>query len=313
VGEHDQERGARARATDVVIKSARNAAASAMAWTLYHAPALEAPYAHAAYAARRVPGLHTLFREATDRLTVRLVNGRRQCRRVKIGSVAPIFDVSSFTVKGQYFSHVPYEPGATSVLLRLLEPGDTFVDIGANAGYFTVLAALRVGSAGRVVAFEPNPVVRDQLRRHVELNAIADRVTIADVALSDRDDDGGTLFVSCWPDNDGISSLTPSAETMARGGLRGDATVAVRVRRFDTWSATATLDRIDLLKIDVEGAEAHVLKGMTATFDRSRPRRIICETPRDSEAVALLRGRGSQWSIVDEIRGGIPNLLFEDA
>jgi FkbM family methyltransferase len=284
-----------------------------MAWTLYHAPVLEGPYAHAAYAARRVPGLHTLFRETTDRLTVRLVQSNRQCRRIQIGSVAPLFDVSSFTVKGQYFSHVPYEPGATGALLRLLEPGGVFVDVGANAGYFTVLAALRVGARGRVFAFEPNPDVRTQLQHHVDINGIADRVTTSDVALSDRNEDEAQFFVSCWPENSGISSLTPSAETMSRGGLRTDMTIPVRVRTFDAWSESVTISRIDLMKIDVEGAEAQVLSGMDRMFDSNPPRRIMCETMRESDAVAILRRRGYMPSMLDEIHGGIPNLLFERA
>ena len=110
--------------------------------------------------------LHTLFRETTDRLAVRLVGAHRPYRRLRIGSVSPILDVSNFTVKGHYFAHVPYEPEATNAVLNLLEPGGTFFDIGANAGYFTVLAALRVGPKGRVWAFS-NPTVRQQLRRHI--------------------------------------------------------------------------------------------------------------------------------------------------
>ena len=110
----------------------------------------------------------------------------RAARRVPIGSLSPVFDVSSFTVKGRYFAGVPYEPGATNAVLTLGE-GDVFVDIGANSGYFSVLAALRVGARGRVFAFEPNPAVRRQLERHIGLNAIADRVTISALALSDED------------------------------------------------------------------------------------------------------------------------------
>jgi FkbM family methyltransferase len=294
-----------------MIKTARNVAASAMAWTLYHAPGLEGPYAHAAAAARRVPGLHTLFRETTDRLAVRLVGAHRPYRRLQIGSVAPIFDVSNFTVKGHYFAHVPYEPETTHAILNLLEPGGTFFDIGANAGYFSVLAALRVGPKGRVWAFEPNPTVRQQLGRHVEINDITDRVTIDDIALADRDEDDVEFFVSCWPENDGISSLTPAPETVARGGLRADATIRVRVRTFDTWMLSARVDRIDLMKIDVEGAELQTLKGMESAFDAARPKRIICETPRESDAVAFLRDKGYKVSMLDEVRGGIPNLLFE--
>lgn len=284
-----------------------------MAWTLYHAPALEAPYAHVAHAARAVPGLHTLFREATDRLTIRLVESRRQRRRVRIGSVTPVFDVSSFTVKGQYFAHVPYEPGATGALLRYLKAGGVFVDIGANTGYFTVLAALRVGRAGRVLAFEPNPMVARQLHEQLRANSVEDWVTISAVALAERDENDVPFYVSCWPENDGLSSLTPGSETLARGGLRPDVSIPVSVRRFDSWVQTDAqmLPNIDLVKIDVEGAESRVLEGMSGLLARTPPARIICETMPDSEACRHLLSLGYRSSVLDEIPGGVPNLLFE--
>ncbi len=65
------------------------------------------------------------------------------------------------------------------------------------------------------------------------------------------------------------------------------------------------------MKIDVEGAEARVLSGMAAHSTSLRPKRIICETPLESEAVRFLRDRGYRVSTLDEIPGGIPNLLFE--
>ncbi len=294
-----------------MLKAVRDAVATAAAWTLYRAPALEAPYAYAAHAALGVPGVHTLFRETTDRLVARLVSRNHATRRVRIGPVSPVFDVSSFTVKGQYFARVTYEPGATRAVLNDLRDGDVFVDVGANSGYFTVLAALRVGKGGRVFAFEPNPAVRRQLERHVELNQIADRVTVSSLALAGEDQDDVRLFVSCWPENDGIASLTPAAETLARGGLRADASIPVSVRMFDTWARSARPTRIDLMKIDVEGAEAQVLAGMSAAFASLRPARIICETPLESDAVRMLRDRGYRVSTLDEIPGGIPNLLFE--
>jgi FkbM family methyltransferase len=293
------------------MKRLRNAAASVGAWALYQVPALEAPYAYAAHAAHGFPGIHTLFRETTDRLVNRLKRDDLAYRRVRIGSLAPMFDVSNFTVKGQYFAHLDYEPGATRLVLDTLAAGDVFVDIGANSGYFTILAALRVGAQGRVFAFEPNPPVRRQLERHLQLNAVGDRVTVSDLALAGLDRDDGQLFVSCWPENDGIASLTPAAETVARGGLRDDRSIAVRVRRFDTWVQSVQLQRIDLLKIDVEGAETQVLSGMSATLGSLRPRRIICETPVGSDAVKMLTACGYRVSTADEIPGGIPNLLFE--
>jgi FkbM family methyltransferase len=293
-----------------MLKAVRNAAASAAAWTLYHAPALERPFAQAAHAALGMPGVHTVFRETTDRLVARLARENRTARRIAIGALSPVFDVSSFAVKGRYFAGVPYEPGATNSVLTLGE-GDVFVDIGANSGYFSVLAALRVGARGRVFAFEPNPAVLHQLKRHIELNAVEDRVTISELALSDEDRDDVRLFVSCWPENDGIASLTPAAETLARGGLRADTSIAVRVRRFDSWVQSVQLSRIDLMKIDVEGAESRVLAGMSSTLTRLRPGRIICETRIESEAERMLRDCGYRASVVDEIPGGIPNLLFE--
>ena len=294
-----------------MLKVVRNACASAAAWTLYHAPVLEVPYAHSAHVMLGVPVLTTLFRETTDRLVARLVKEGRAARRMRIGSLSPVFDVGSFTVKGWYFARVAYEPGATDIVLDSLGEGDVFVDIGANSGYFTVLAALSVGARGRVFAFEPNPPVRLQLKRHIDLNGVADRVTVSGLALTDEDNDHARLFVSCWPENDGIASLTPGEDTLARGGLREDAFIPVRASTFDTWLQSAPLTRIDLMKIDVEGAEARVLSGMSATFERLRPRRIICETPLASDAVRILRDRGYRVSMVDEITGGVPNLLFE--
>ena len=293
-----------------MLKAVRNAAASAAAWALYQAPALERPYARAAHAALGVPGVHTVFRETTDRLVARLARENRAARRIPIGSLSPVFDVSSFTVKGCYFAGVPYEPGATNLVLTLGE-GDVFVDIGANSGYFAVLAALRVGARGRVFAFEPNPAVRLRLERHVQLNAIADRVTISELAISDEDRDDVRLFVSCWPENDGIASLTPASETLALGGLRADTSITVRVRRFDSWAQSVQLSRIDLMKIDVEGAESRVLAGMASTLTRLRPARVMCETPLESEAARMLGDCGYRASMLDEIPGGIPNLLFE--
>ena len=98
---------------------------------------------------------------------------------------------------------------------------------------------------------------------------------------------------------------------MSRGGLSADATIPVSVRTFDEWAAPLNLPHIDLVKIDVEGAEAQVLSGMRETFGRRPPRRIICETMPASDAAGFLRAQGYRQSMLDEIPGGIPNLLFE--
>ena len=294
-----------------MLKAVRNAAASAAAWTLYHAPALERPYAYAAHAALTVPGVHTVFRETTDRLVARLAREHRADRCVEIGSVSPVFDVSSFTVKGRYFARVTYEPGATDAVLTTLGEGDVFVDIGANSGYFTVLAALRVGSRGRVFAFEPNPTVREQLQRHIELNAITDRVTVSELALADEDKDDVRLFVSCWPDNDGIASLMPSAETLARGGLRADMLDSHSrqdVRYLGPVGAAAA-HRSDEDRRRRCGGESAL--GYVGDVRGPAPKTDHLRDAARERCGQILRDRGYRVSTLDEIPGGIPNLLFE--
>ena len=293
------------------LKPVRNAAASALAQLLFHGPALERPYRSVAGACRRVPGVRTLFRETTDRLIRRLVAAGREVRPVRVGGVMARLDVSHFTAAGRHFAGVPYEPGVTAVVLQTLKPGGIFVDVGANTGYFSVIAGVLVGATGCVVAFEPNSSARARLERHLDLNGIASRVILSGVALADRDEEDVDFYLSCCAVNDGLSTLVPAAALLERGTLRTDTKVAVRVRTFDTMAASLAIPRVDLMKIDVEGTEAAVLAGMTATFATAPPRRIICETPWGSEAHHLLIDRGYRARIVDEVSGGTPNLLFE--
>ena len=297
-----------------MLKAVRNAAASAAAWTLYHAPALEGPYAYAAHAALGVPGVHTLFRETTDRLVTRLAQENRAARRMRIGSVSPVFDVSSFTVKGRYFARVTYEPGATGAVFSSLGDGDVFVDIGANSGYFTVLAALRVGARGASSPSSRTPRSRRSARNVTSSSTdCGPRHRVGACALADEDRDDVRLFVSCWPENDGIASLTPAAETLARGGLRADACgprSRPDVRHLDAVGPAAAdrLDEDQMSKVQ----RRRVLSGMSATFawppsrSGSSARRLL-----SSEAVKILRDRATASSTLDEIPGGIPNLLFE--
>jgi FkbM family methyltransferase len=155
-----------------------------------------------------------------------------------------------------------YEPPTARLIAALLRPGDFFVDVGANIGYFTLLAARCVGPAGRVIAFEPSPRTREELAGNIALNA-ASNVLIGAEALSDCE--GEATFYEGPEDHCGISSLR---------SIR-DATRLVRVR-------TARLDdlltpgrRVGLVKIDVEGAEARVVEGMIGRLESDRPDLII--------------------------------------
>ena len=296
----------------VPLKRARDSVSSLVAQMVHTIPVLQRPYAVAAFACSRVPGVHSVFREATRRLSRHMRDANQNIRAVRIGDVNMLFDVTDFTVQGRYFSRVSYEPGATATIMRLA-PGHVFIDIGANSGYFTILAAARVGSGGRVFSFEPNPVVRRRLQRHVDVNRMNDRVRVFDDAITDRDADEVSLFISCRMDNSGLSSLAPSSNALASGDLNLDVKVKVRASRLDSWIRTVPVSRIDLLKIDVEGAELAALHGMRRTLERLRPRTIICETAEHGPAVEVLRSFGYGVSVLDRIPGGVPNLLFISA
>lgn len=293
------------------IKAARNAAASAVAEVVFRVPSFEPPYRVMATAGRRVAGVRTFFREATDRLIHRLVNAGHQFRPVRVGPVTAQLDISHFTVAGRYFAGIAYEPGTTDTLIGSLQPGGVFVDIGANTGYFSIIAGHLVGSSGRVVAFEPNPEVRARLERNVVTNALNDRIVVCGVALGGHEQDEASFYLSCCSTNDGLSSLSRSAVAFRDGGLRADVLTKVRVRTFDALAEELGLGRIDVVKVDVEGAEYGVFAGMSRTLTMCPPPRIICETPRGSDTERLLASYGYRVRVADEVPGGTPNLLFE--
>jgi len=133
----------------------------------------------------------------------------------------------------------------------LLRPGGSFLDVGAHAGYFSLIAANRVGRNGRVFAVEPNPVVFATLRAHLTANAIA-QVEACHWSLAER--------------NGSVSLHVPSTEsyrdynaTLLR---RPEWTpIEIPARRLDDCLDEWGIERIDLMKIDVEGAEPRVLDG----------------------------------------------------
>ena len=212
----------------------------------------------------------------------------RGIRDVALEGVPLRLDVGDWTTSGYYFAAEPYEPATMKYLADQLKPGRVFVDVGANSGYFTLLAAGLVGPAGRVIAFEPNPSVRERLERNIDRNGFRDRVRVSPCALSDRSEEHVPLFV---PEHDGFATLVPTL-THAHSYLAGAPAIDVRTSTFDDWIATSGLDVVSLVKIDVEGAEARVLAGMTASLAAGRIERIVLETAWDSPAHRTLIAHG---------------------
>jgi FkbM family methyltransferase len=154
-----------------------------------------------------------------------------------------------------------YEPRSTRIMQTLLRSGDTVIDVGANIGYFAIVAAQTIGPAGHVYAFEPVPAVRESLIANLKLNGIAN-VTIQSEALSAAS--GDTEFYLGPREDTGLGSLR---------ALPNGTSIPVRRIRFDDWWARRS--RVGLVKIDVEGAELQVLEGMTECLARDQPDIIV--------------------------------------
>jgi FkbM family methyltransferase len=155
------------------------------------------------------------------------------------------------------------EPSVVQVASRILRRGDTAVDIGANVGFLTRQFAAMVGTSGRVFAFEPDPATFAYLAYNTGRLA---QVECSAAAMSDRN---GTMTFYLHPTS-GMSNSLVNAWEHARS-------IDVKTFTFDAWAASINLGRIGLIKIDVEGAEPLVLRGMLKTLSSSQKPQIIAE------------------------------------
>ena len=283
-------------------------AAGACAELVWRVPALERPFVGFGVWAWERPGIGRFYRSAADRLAERMRDARSPFRVVTVQGIPLLLDVTEFTAGPLYFGGSIYEPDTTAYFASVLGPGRVFVDIGANHGYFSVLAAALVGEGGRVVAFEPNPKIFRQLRTHIGLNGFGDRVTLLPSALADTPGEA-RLFLSQDVTNSGLSSLTPASEHLVSGDLSEARTVSVPVDTFDRWFASSGLSRVDLMKIDVEGAEGLVLRGMSAALRADAIGAIICETAWDGPAHRALCEAGFGARMLDSA-GVLSNILY---
>ena len=161
-----------------------------------------------------------------------------------------------------------FEPSTVRAYSRLVSLGATIVDIGANVGAHTLFLARLCGASGRVVAFEPTQYAFDKLRLNVGLNPeIAPRVSCQQVMLvATADSAVEQVIYSSWP-------LQETGEGNLHAEHRGRlmATAGARAETLDGALARLGVQKVDLVKLDVDGHEAEVLEGGRATLSRDRP------------------------------------------
>lgn len=179
------------------------------------------------------------------------------------------------------------EPRTTELFRSLLRPGDACLDVGAHVGFHALVAAQAVGPQGRVVAVEPQPYNCDKILTNAELNGLANLVVVA-AAAGEAD---GVVRLHNQKRND-KARLTLAGKGVSDVGTAFE----VPIVRIDTVARRHGLDRVRLIKIDVEGYEAEVLRGAAATLAATDHLVFEClpetETATVEQIAATLRAAG---------------------
>jgi FkbM family methyltransferase len=238
---------------------------------------------------RRYPFYSGYFRVATSPLgrwaQTAAPSGRVVCTRARGGIRLEVllddFEGHCIDLLGDW------DPRISWICRRVLRPGDTFVDVGANFGLVSLIGARAVGPTGHVHAFEPQPAVAAMLRRSAALNCLTN-LTLHEVALSDSD---GVLELQVPSGHTGGASLFRKATGPGNS-------IQVQVRRGAPYFEEHGIDTIRLVKLDVEGHEAAVLEGLTPVFRDRFPAAVLFESNDWFEGLA--RGLPAEaWPFAD--------------
>jgi FkbM family methyltransferase len=219
--------------------------------------------AYRAVGSNRIHGLHSLravlaaldHHSAPSPLSVRF--GRDDIVEVLVDGVRIALDTADTSVSEPMIRNRKYEPEVTRVLREFIRPGMTVLDIGANVGFFTALSAGLVGESGRVIAVEPSSENCRLILRTAEINQFAN-VELLPVALAEAN--GWSHFVNHLGSNGSLAGAPESALVDGWGQI-------VPVMRGDDLIEGP----IDVVKMDVEGAEARVVRGMSGLIEAHRP------------------------------------------
>jgi FkbM family methyltransferase len=162
---------------------------------------------------------------------------------------------------------------------RNVRPGMTCLDVGANIGDVTLHLANKVGTSGAVHAFEPVPAVRKRLETNLSRNVCADIVSVHPFALSNTGGHARLSISAVDADNQGMASLIEQLNERLTDSM------VVETKTLDDFVATSGIDRIDLLKVDIQGAEILFLEGGQNTLMRFKPDLLLEVSPADMAGI----------------------------
>ena len=195
-------------------------------------------------------------------LRVLLSTKLRGCIALEYGGQKLLFTVPNrqWLLNARLFSQDKWEPGVADCLRQVIQEGNTFVDIGAHVGLYTLLASKLVGPQGRVFAFEPDPLASELLSKNLVLNN-ATNVTVLTMAVSHKKG-SASLVTSRWGNGSSSLGVVP-----LEAGYGEE--LSVTTTSLDAFCDERAI-RPDVVKIDVEGGEAAIFAGGWATLSRSK-------------------------------------------
>lgn len=171
-----------------------------------------------------------------------------------------------------------YDLSVTEIIWRLIDPGETALDIGANIGYMTSIMANRVGKTGKVLAFEPHPEIHAELLANLNLwkeTQNWQQIQAYSIALSNQTGTGILATSNYFNSNRGTAALAPPQDFPNSNLSLETHQYSVTLKTLD--EIISFSDPIDLIKIDVEGHEMAVLEGAKDLIQNHRIRDIVFE------------------------------------
>jgi len=152
-----------------------------------------------------------------------------------------------------------YEPHVTAAIRRVLRPGDTFVDLGVNVGYFSLLAASLVGRAGNVIGFEARPDNASLARQSARENGF-ENITIHSLAVAEKE----KVLKMLAPNHTSLSVVVDASRADCQSGF-------VEIRAVAVDDMLEGVADVDVIKMDIDGGEFQAVQGMIATLRRWKP------------------------------------------
>ena len=209
-----------------------------------------------------------------------------KCKTVYLRADGVVLEAGTGQGQGLWcaLAGLDYEP-ELPIWLGQLRKGAVVIDVGANIGAYALRAARQVGPSGRVIALEPLPETAQRLRRNIVRNRIGN-ITVVEAAAGDKE---GEV--------DLYAGDRQSSASMCHTGK--GASHHVRMTTLDMLVMTQQLQRVDWIKMDIEGAEAIALRGAMDILAKFRPSILFENGSSGSQTIEVLRSAGYRIGRLD--------------